>query len=226
MAAHLGLVRTLAHRYRDLGLPEDDLVQEGSLGLLEAIDHYNPSRGIAFDAYARFRVRRAIRNALTERSRLVRLPKHIVERQHRIARAEATLTAALGRSPTPDEIATAAELPVAAVLRARAAAAAPISLTATVVADGSPLESAVADPAAPDPELVALAREEARLVDDAVASLPARQREVVTHHYGLGRPAESVAEVAAKLHLSERRTLTIEHDALGALRRKLRAEPP
>jgi RNA polymerase primary sigma factor len=69
-------VRSLAARYRDIGLPFDDLVQEGSLGLLEAIDGYDAGRGTDFETYARFRVRRAIRNALTEKSRLIRLPKH------------------------------------------------------------------------------------------------------------------------------------------------------
>ena len=72
---HLPLVRALAARYRDFGLPLDDLVQEGVIGLLDAIDHYDPSRGPAFEPYARFRVRRAIRNALTEQARLFRLPK-------------------------------------------------------------------------------------------------------------------------------------------------------
>ena len=92
--SHLGLVRSVASRYRDLGLPFDDLVQEGSLGLLDAIDHYDPCRGPEFDSYARFRVRRAIRNALTDQARLIRLPKQVVERRRAIDRAEAKLTAA------------------------------------------------------------------------------------------------------------------------------------
>src|SRR5262245_40563319 len=71
LVLNLPLVRRVAARYRGVGLPYDDLVQEGSLGLLDAIDHYDEERGVNFDAYARFRVQRAIRNALTERARLV-----------------------------------------------------------------------------------------------------------------------------------------------------------
>ena len=72
VAKHLGLIRSVAAHYRNLGLPFDDLVQEGSVGLLEAIDLYDPARGADFETYARFRARRAIRNALTEKSRLIR----------------------------------------------------------------------------------------------------------------------------------------------------------
>lgn len=77
---HLDVVRRVASRYAGLGLPEDDLVQEGCLGLLDSIDRYDASRGVPFEAFARFRVRIAIRDALTARARLIRLPKHVSER--------------------------------------------------------------------------------------------------------------------------------------------------
>src|SRR6266571_8655456 len=77
VAEHLSLVRSVAAHYRNLGLPFDDLVQEGSIGLLEAIDCYDPTGGADFETYARFRVRRAIRNALTEKSRVIRLPNRL-----------------------------------------------------------------------------------------------------------------------------------------------------
>ena len=93
-AEHLPAVRSVALRYRNLGLSVDDLVQEGSIGLLEAIDRYEPERSPDFESYARFRIRRAIRNALTEQSRLIRLPKQIVERRRAIERAEANIKTA------------------------------------------------------------------------------------------------------------------------------------
>ena len=157
VTSHLGLVRSVASRYRDLGLPFDDLVQEGSLGLLEAIDRHDPSRGMPFDGYARFRIRRAIRNALTDQARLIRLPKQIVQRRRAIDDAEARLAAeAAGRPPTPLELAAATGLSVGAVLNARSAGLAPVSLDAPVLPDGSSLATVVADPAAADPELRAL----------------------------------------------------------------------
>src|SRR5438067_8383017 len=125
---HLPNVRAIAWRYRNLGMPVDDLVQEGSIGLLDAIEHFDDSRGSDFERYARFRIRRAIRNALTEKSRLIRLPKQIVERRRDIERASARLAAEHGRPPTLHEVALALELRDADVVSLRPFAAAPSSL--------------------------------------------------------------------------------------------------
>lgn len=221
VAAHLSLVRSLATRYRDIGLPLDDLVQEGSCGLLDAIDHYDDARGPDFETYARFRVRRAIRNALTEQARLIRLPKQIVERRRAIDRAAAELAAARGHPPTAVEVAAATGLPVASVVEARDAAASAVSLDQPVLPDGSSLESLVVDETAANPETEAVEHAEIELVDDAVAHLDDREREIVTRHYGIGRETETLADVAAALHLSEQRTRTIEARALYELREKL-----
>jgi RNA polymerase sigma factor (sigma-70 family) len=217
ITCHLGLVRRIASRYRDLGMPFDDLVQEGSLGLLEAIDRYDPSRQAEFEVFARFRVRRAIRNALTDQARLVRLPKQVVERRRLLDRAEARLTAAKGRAPTPVELAAATALSLEAVLEARTAAITPMSLDEPAAPDGSPLAGLVADGLASDPECEALAADEAERVRNAVARLSPRQRQIVSRHFGLDGGEVDVATVAAELHLSERRTRTIEHDALHQL---------
>jgi RNA polymerase primary sigma factor len=217
IVCHLGLVRGIASRYRDLGMPFDDLVQEGSLGLLDAIDRYDPSHQTGFDTFARFRVRRAIRNALTDQARLVRLPKQVVERRRLLDRAEARLTAAKGRAPTPMELAAATALSLDAVLEARTAAITPMSLDEPAAPDGSPLAGLVADALASDPEREALAADEAERVRNAVARLSPRQRQIVSRHFGLDGGEVDVATVAAGLHLSERRTRTIEHDALHQL---------
>lgn len=217
----LWMVRLLASRYRNLGLPLEDLVQEGSLGLLDALDHYDPRRGPDFDAYVRFRVRRAIRNALTEQSRLVRLPKQIVERRRAIERAEARFVASHCRRPTDLELAVATGLPAALVAEARNVAATPISLDQPVLPDGSTLETLVVDSTAADPELEVIETEEAIRVDDAVQHLPTRQREIVSRHFGLGRPSEQIPQLAADLHLSQQRTRTIERAALSHLRDEL-----
>jgi RNA polymerase primary sigma factor len=223
VVSHLGLVRAVASRYRDLGLPFDDLVQEGALGLLDAIDRYDPSRGTEFEAFARFRVRRAIRNALTEQARLVRLPKQVVERQRMLARTQARLTSESGRAPTPAELAAATGLSLLSILEARTAAIAAISLDAPVAHDGSTLANLIADSTAADPEGAALSAEEARLVRDAVAQLAPRSREIVSRHFGLDGGETAVATVALDLHLSERRTRTIERDALHQLASELRS---
>jgi len=221
VVGHLADVHSIARRYRNFGLPVDDLVQEGTLGLLDSIDQYDASRGPEFDAYARFRVRRAIRNALTDKSRLIRLPKQIVERRRALDRADARLTDATGTHPSPAELAEATGLRPEAVMELRGLAPIVVSLDQVALPDGSPLESLVADDASPDPETDTATREETALVDRAVAALPPRQREIVSRHYGLGREPEDIAEVAAELHLSQQRARTIERDALFALRDRL-----
>jgi RNA polymerase primary sigma factor len=218
---YLPVVRSIALRYRGLGLPVEDLVQEGSLGLLEAIDRYEPERSADFESYVRFRIRRAIRNALTEQSRLIRLPKQIVERRRAIERAEANLKSATGRTPTPVELAAATGLSPATVIATRSVGATPVSLDQAVLEDGSTLEGLVVDSSARDPEDETVEHEQAEEVDHAVATLPARQREIVSRHFGLGRDAEQIAEVAAALHVSQQRARAIERDALYTLRDRL-----
>jgi RNA polymerase primary sigma factor len=221
VCAHLGLVRSIASRYRDYGLPFDDLVQEGAVGLLDAIEGYDPSRTREFEPYARFRIRRAIRNALTDQARLIRLPKHVVERRRALAGAEARLIAA-GKRPSTADLAAVTGLSVQSVVEARTASNAPISLDVPVLPDGSPLETLVADPSASDPLAEALHHELEESLRTAVAKLPPRQRRVVTEQWGLGdsRPTNGVA-LARELQLSPRRTQTIGHDALHSLRNEL-----
>lgn len=225
VSSNLGLVRSVAARYRDLGLPLDDLVQEGAIGLLDAIDHYDPGRGASFVSYSRFRIRRAIRDALTDKARLIRLPKQVVERRRAIERAEAQIAAAAaGRTPAAAEVASATGLSVAAVFDARSAGLAPVSLDEAVLPDGAPLAGVIADPHAADPEVIALERERTRRLLAALENLPERQRRIVNCKWGIGEASMPNRVLASKLALSPRRTQTICRDALYALRNSLAAE--
>jgi RNA polymerase sigma factor (sigma-70 family) len=217
----LPLVHRVAVRYRGVGLPFDDLAQEGALGLLDAIEHFDESRGLDFEAYARFRIHRAIRNALTERARLLRLPKHVVERRRLLARETSRLVATTGREPSAEELAARTGLPLSAVLEARAVPLEPTSLDVPALPDGSPLECLVADPTAADPEQTALTHDEAERVDAVVARLPSRQRYAVEHAFGFDTSPESIATVAGRLHLSPPRTRTIMLTALAKIRDEL-----
>src|SRR4051794_16205394 len=226
VAEELADVRAVALHYRNIGLSVDDLVQEGSLGLLDAIETFDPARGVDFEVYARFRIRRAVRNALTEQSRTIRLPKQIVERRRVLDRAEARLAAARGHLPTAGELAADTGLSEEAVIEARGAATAGLSLDQPLLPDGSLLDSLIADAGAASPEQEAVERERADAVDEAVATLPARAREVITRHFGLGRSTEPIASVAADLHVSPQRARTIERAALSTLRDRLDPQPP
>jgi RNA polymerase primary sigma factor len=218
VASKLRLVRAIASRYRALGLPVDDLVQEGTIGLVEAIDRYDPRRG-DFDTFARFRIRRAIRNALTDQARLVRLPKQVVERRRIVARVDQRLTRPPnGAQPPLTEVVTETGLPAAAVLEARHAPPITLSLHEPVLDDGTAREGAIADLSAPDPLDKTVEHERSQLVHAAVDQLGKRQRWVVSRHYGLDQPEASLTEIAAELHLSPQRTRAIESEALYELR--------
>lgn len=224
VVAYLPLVRSLAARYR-YGLAMDDLVQEGCIGLLEAIDRYDPERGPGFEAYARFRIRRSMRNALTTQTRSIRLPKHVIERRRALDRAEAAMLAG-GKRVTLRDLARATDLPLEAVEEARSAAQAPLSLDEPAVPGGSPLQALIADAAA-DPVIEALSSEQAAALQRAVAALPERQRRVVNARWGLdGTPAAAVTSLAGELGLSPRRLQSIGRDALQTLRRELETTAP
>jgi RNA polymerase sigma factor (sigma-70 family) len=215
---HLGLVAGVAYRYRDLGLPLDDLRQEGAIGLLEAIDCYDPTRSTSFSTYACWRIRRAIMRALTDQGRLVHLPKQIVERRRAFGNA-AGAAAQSGKSSI-DQLCARTGLSAASVTKALSAPSSVASLDEGTD-DGISLGETTADPAAPDPERQVIASATHDALSEAVARLPARQRTVVTRHFGLDGDPQSLAEVAAALELSPQRTRAIEQDALEELATRL-----
>jgi RNA polymerase sigma factor (sigma-70 family) len=205
---HMGLVRSLARRYRDLGLPVEDLTQEGAIGLLEAIEDFDAGKGASFSTYAYWRIRRAITHALTDHGRLLRLPKSVLERRRALADATAALVNA-GRRPTPDALAEAAQLSVPDVV---AALEAPTGI-ASLDDDGIP----IADPAAVDPSAEAVSGVERAALHDAIGHLSARQRTVIERRFGLGGEPRTLAEIADDLQLSTGRVRAIESDAIHDL---------
>jgi RNA polymerase primary sigma factor len=218
-ASCLGLVRAVALHYQGLGLALDDLVQEGSIGLLEAIGRFDPARGVAFRAFAAWRIRRAILEAVTDQSRLVRLPKGVVQARRAIARADARLAAALGHSPSDGELAAETGLPDTVVTVARRASSPPASLDG----EDAPLAALLADTTAPNPEDEAVSHEQSHLLATALAGLDTRELEIVCRHFGLDGPAAPIPEVAHRLGLSDERTRALERHALYDLRRSLEA---
>jgi RNA polymerase primary sigma factor len=198
-----------------MGLPIDDLAQEGAIGLLEAIDRFDPEKGASFSTYAFWRVRQSITHALTEHGRVLRLPKEILERRRAIATARADLANA-GRAPTVSALADASHLAPAEVVAALAAPTTVASLDQPLE-NGMLLEEALADPAATDPEAAALDELRHAALEAAIAHLPDRQKAVITAHFGLRGEPMTLADVAAALHVSPSRARSIECDALHDL---------
>jgi RNA polymerase sigma factor (sigma-70 family) len=211
---HMGLVQSLAFRYRDLGLPVEDLVQEGAIGLLAAVDRYDSRRGASFSTYAFWRVRAAITHALTAQGQMVRLPRPLLERRREIAQTRQHL-AATGRDPSVDELARATTLPPVAVAEALAPAnAASLDLPAV---DGTMVRELVATDATTSPEAQLASSEQLRVLRGAVRHLRGRKRTIVSRHFGLAGTPETLTAIAEDLHLSPERTRSLEDEALREL---------
>jgi RNA polymerase sigma factor (sigma-70 family) len=215
---HMGLVRSIAVRYRDLGLPVEDLVQEGAIGLLTAVDSYDPGQGASFSTYAFWRVRAAVTHAVTARGQLVRIPRPLLERRRRVRRTRRVLLAD-GREPSVDELARAAELPVADVAEALRPARV-VSLDRPL-ADGTPVGALIPEPAGREPATQVDAHEQAWAVRRALERLRGRKRVIVARHFGIGGRPETLAEIAADLELSPERTRALKDEALDELRADL-----
>lgn len=219
------LLRGTASRYRGLGLPSDDLVQEGAIGLLEAIDSFEETRGTLFETFARWRIRRAITDALTAQSRLVRLPKQVVERRRAVSRTASELTAKHGVAPTTGAITAQTGLPLESVEAIQALQTVPVSLDARFADGRGTLLESIEDPAATDPEVEALALHRADVVADALERLPDREAHVIRRRYGFGGPEMTLVDVGRELHLCPQRTRAIEQNALYRLAKMLERDP-
>ncbi len=221
--SNLRLVVALARRYQGLGLPFADLVQEGTVGLIQAVDRFDWRRGRRFSTYAAWWIRQAIRRALTNDSRTIRLPSRLVAKQLATRRAAATLEAGLGRPATTAEIAEATGYDTDAVKGVEDAPLAVASLNDTVGSEdgGAQLVEMVADAAASDPLTEAEVAARAEAVRTAIAELRPREREILTEHFGLDREAHTLEEIAGELHLAPERVRQIEQHALAVLARRL-----
>jgi RNA polymerase nonessential primary-like sigma factor len=201
-------------------------VQEGVVGLLQAIDDYQADRAAAFSTYAFWHIRRAITRALTNDGRLVRLPRQVVERRRAVLRAWSALAAGNGHAPSPAEIGAATGLSSAAVQELLALPAPMVSLDEPIRDTGLTMAELLADVSAADPEVEAVAHERGAVLAEALAGLSARKRAVIAAHFGLEGPSRSLQQVGHELRLSAQRTRELEQEALFELDAALRKRPP
>ena len=228
--ANLRLVVKIAGDYSHLGLALEDLVAEGNIGLMKAAERFDPDLG-KFSTYAAFWIKQAIRRALANQSRTVRLPVHAVEKVTSIRQTASKLEEKLGREPTTEEVAAETGMPAEKVGQLMEAAMKPISLDATIGddPDGGTLSEVVADSSAASPDASLSWSELVGRTDDLMGVLDSREQKIIASRFGLGfkRP-QTLEEIGSELGVTRERIRQLQNIALKKMRRALHLleEPP
>ncbi len=222
--ANLRLVVKIAHDYSTSGLPLLDLISEGNIGLMKAVDRFDPSKGGKLRTYAAWWIKQSIKRALANQSKTIRLPVHLVDKIARMRRMAIRLAEEFGREPTDEELAHELGISASRVGELRTIAIQPASLNAAVgeEEDGTSLGELVKDETAIDPASIIQSENLKKTVMELLPGLDARERKILSLRFGLeGNEEMTLEEIGKKFHVTRERIRQLQNIALRKVRRAL-----